>query len=99
MRLNPYPLHYRTAFAFSGIPYPHYPQLSLRSACPFGREYGLIVFRVIDTGRVGVGYFPESVLSPPDHNSTSGPPTSPIWLKPFSNLWLVQRNEIYHRFT
>jgi hypothetical protein len=33
-RLNPYPPHYRPAFASSTFLYPHSHQLSLRLACP-----------------------------------------------------------------
>ena len=33
-RFNRYPLHYRAAFAFSALLYPHYYQLSSQSACP-----------------------------------------------------------------
>jgi hypothetical protein len=46
--LNPYLLDYGATFAFSGIRYPHAQQLSLRSACPCGRTYGLTVFRAYD---------------------------------------------------
>src|SRR3546814_16042941 len=47
LRLNPYPSHYRPAFAFSTFLYPHHQQHSLRSACPEGRSYGLTVFHLI----------------------------------------------------
>jgi len=58
LRLNPYPSHYRTAFAFSDILYPRIHRLSLRLACPCGRIYGLTVFHVNNTGRLGGGSFP-----------------------------------------
>lgn len=32
--LNPYTFHYRRAFAFSAILYPHLQQLALQLACP-----------------------------------------------------------------
>ena len=41
---NPYPSHYRTAFAFSVFLYPQTHGLSLRSACPCGRDFGLTLF-------------------------------------------------------
>ena len=44
--MNPCPLHYKVAFAFSAIPYPHSQRLPLRSACPYGQEYGLDTFHL-----------------------------------------------------
>src|SRR5918992_6146427 len=40
-KLNPYPPHYRMAFAFSILPFPHVHGLALRVAFPFGRRTGL----------------------------------------------------------
>src|SRR3546814_7984755 len=40
LRLNPYPSHYRTAFAFSTFLYPHHQQHSLRSARSEERRVG-----------------------------------------------------------
>ena len=39
--LNPYPSHYRTAFASSIFPFPHIYRLALRLAFPCGRRTGL----------------------------------------------------------
>ena len=39
--LNPYPLHYRMAFASSILPFPHVYRLALRFAFPDGRRTGL----------------------------------------------------------
>jgi len=39
--LNPYPVHYRLAFAFSTILCPYLHRLPLRVAFPFGRDMGL----------------------------------------------------------
>ena len=38
---NPYPSHYRTAFASSILPFPHIYRLALRLAFPCGRRTGL----------------------------------------------------------
>jgi hypothetical protein len=47
--LNPYPLYYREAFAFSDFFYPHPIRPSLRSAYLIAKErYGLTLFRLID---------------------------------------------------
>ena len=43
-RLNPYPTHYRLAFAFSTILYPQSHRLALRLAFPRGENYGLTTF-------------------------------------------------------
>ena len=40
-QLNPYPAHYRPAFAFSTFLCPHLYQPPLRVAFPFGRDMGL----------------------------------------------------------
>ena len=49
LSLNPYPLHYRVAFAFSDFFYPHPIRPSLRSAYLVAKErYGLTLFRLID---------------------------------------------------
>ena len=41
---NPYPSHYKTAFAFSTILYPQSHRLALRLAFPKGKDYGLTTF-------------------------------------------------------
>ncbi len=41
LSLNPYPASYRSAFAFSTVPYPHPYRLPLRVAFPFRRDMGL----------------------------------------------------------
>src|SRR5262249_33686251 len=40
-RRNPYPAHYRLAFAFSVLLYPQYYRQTLRPACPRGSATGL----------------------------------------------------------
>jgi len=44
-RRNPYPPHYKAAFAFSTILYPQSHRLTLRLAFPKGEDYGLTTFR------------------------------------------------------
>src|SRR5258708_40212818 len=39
-----YPFHYRAAFAFSIILYPHPRRSLLRNSYPFGETYGLTTF-------------------------------------------------------
>jgi hypothetical protein len=44
-RRNPYPPHYKAAFAFSTILYPQSHWLASRLAFPKGENYGLTTFR------------------------------------------------------
>ena len=46
---NPYPPHYRAAFAFSDFPYPQPHRAALRLSYLFDKEcYGLTMFRLSD---------------------------------------------------
>jgi hypothetical protein len=62
-RLNPYPSHYRTAFAFSGFLYPHFQQLASRLARPKGRKYGLTLFPLNDQDGLDPASPPVAVAS------------------------------------
>ena len=44
-RLNPYPSHYRMAFASSRVLYPHRHWRALRHRFPLRERYGLTTFR------------------------------------------------------
>ena len=96
-RLNPYPLHYRTAFAFSTFLYPHRPQHSLRFACPKGRRYGLTVFHVSNQSGLDSA-FPPAVLCPCVPRAEKGIRPRTFWFKPVSILWLVPVNDVYQQF-
>jgi len=56
-RLNPYPPHYRAAFAFYAILYPHCQQFTLRFTCSLGfpleQQYGLTAFPICHTTGLG----------------------------------------------
>jgi hypothetical protein len=59
-----YPLHYRTAFAFSSLLYPLPRQLALRhSLPPRGRSIGLTLFRLYDTNDVVPACTPAASVS------------------------------------
>ncbi len=62
--LTPYPLHYKTAFAFSNLPCPPPQQLPLRVACPdvetSGQRYGFSEFRADDTSHLGSANTPKA---------------------------------------
>jgi len=99
LRLNPYPLHYRTAFAFSTILCPHRQQHSLRSACPEGQRYGFTVFRLSNKSKVrpclfAGGYLIRVCLLSRD---TSKPRT--ILVQACQHLWLVCVCGVYQQFT
>jgi hypothetical protein len=55
---NPYPSHYRIAFAFSALLDPQTHRHSLRSACPCGQDYGLTLFPPSDTSGLDLAYTP-----------------------------------------
>jgi hypothetical protein len=61
--LNPYPPHYRSAFASSAFLYPHSHQLSSRLACLNRRGYGLTTFRLNDTSGLGPAFPPAAPMS------------------------------------
>src|SRR5690606_32623279 len=63
LRLNPYPLHYRAAFAFSTILCPHPQRHSLRFACPEGQRYGFTMFHLIHTVGLGCAFSPVAFVS------------------------------------
>jgi hypothetical protein len=98
--LNPYPPYYRAAFAFSGIPYPHPRQPPLRLTFPVlptqnGWRYGLTVFRMDDSGRLGVGFIPAGVMASSGFFSQARAARIPFWSKPFSIFGLFGDNETF----
>ena len=57
--LNPYPFHYRMAFAFSNLSIPHLQQCALRFTCLERRRYGVSTFHINDPmSDLGVFYTP-----------------------------------------
>lgn len=80
-RLNPYPLHYRAAFAFSIFLYPTPHRLTLRFAVPHGRTPGLPRFTSVP--------FPEGLgpaYPPEDSRSASSDLTAlDLYLVPFGS--------------
>ena len=51
---NPYPPHYKGAFAFSILLYPHLHRLALRLAFPIGEDTGLPRFAWIPFNGLGL---------------------------------------------
>ena len=96
---NPYPPHYRMAFAFSILPCPHVYRLALRLAFPYGRRTGLPcsvsvtaewVRRALSTGSVAA------------HDKEARNPCtrySAVLAQAFQHLWLVFCDDVYRAFT
>ena len=88
-RLNPYPPHYRMAFASSGVPYPHPYRPPLRLAFPCGRDTGLPRSARVPLDELGSACPPvtrhlretKGELPPPGH--------LPFWSKPLSPFGLL----------
>lgn len=84
LRINPYPSHYRPAFAFSTFLYPHRQQHSLRFACPKGQRYGLTVFHMSNRGELGSAFSPVVVMSAQPQTERELSNYIAFWLKPVS---------------
>src|SRR3989475_4939768 len=96
---NPYPPHYRVAFASSILPFPHVCRLALRLAFPYGRRTGLPCSvsvthewgrRALSTGSVAA------------HDKERGNPCtcySALLAQAFQHLWLVFCDDVYRAFT
>src|SRR6267142_2191876 len=97
--LNPYPSHYRMAFASSILPLPHAYRLALRLAFPRGRRTGFPcsvsvtgewVRRALSTGSVYA------------HDKERGSPCAryvAVLAQAFQHLWLVFFDDVYQAFT
>src|SRR5712691_3061901 len=83
MRRNPYPIHYRPAFACSIIPSPHAHQPPLRLAFPGGGVRGYHVPRAYQSGR-GLAITPVVQRLREERSRTPLPDHVPFWFKPRS---------------
>src|SRR5215831_2145723 len=86
--LNPYPPHYRMAFASSLLPLPHVYRLALRLTFPRGRRTGLPCSVSVTTNGVGALCPPVALLPMTRKRGLLVPATVPFWLKPASTLGL-----------
>jgi hypothetical protein len=97
--LNPYPPHYKTAFAFSTFLCPHPHRLPLRE------KYGLTTFHAQTIEWVRFRLFAGGASSAVRELETLTPghlPFGPsLWalLSALQHLWLVSVNDVYQRFT
>ena len=97
--LNPYPPHYRMAFASSILPFPHIYRLALRLAFPDGRHTGLPCSVSVTTN--GVGALCPPVAWDAHDKETESPCTrySALLAQAFQHLWLVFCDDVYRAFT
>lgn len=96
---NPYPPHYRVAFASSLLPFPHAYRLALRLAFPCGRHTGLPCSVSVTANGVGA-------LCPPvawdAHDKEARSPCtrySAVLAQACQHLWLVFCDDVYRAFT
>jgi hypothetical protein len=94
---NPYPSHYRTAFAFSILLYPHPCRLALRLAFPVGGIRAYHVPHVYPDG-VGPAFSPVA-----GHlrqvNTQHLLLATHLLVQACRHLWLVYHHDVYQRFT
>ena len=96
-RLNPYPPHYKAAFAFSILLYPTPHRLALRFAVPRGRMPGLPRFPYVPSDGLGAVCPPVVVLSAIGERETPIPTTC-LLAQACQRLWLVGSHDVYPRF-
>jgi hypothetical protein len=86
---NPYPTHYRQAFAFSAVLYPPGHQCSLRLTCRFRQPFGFTLFRMnLRAGRTLPLRRRWFVHDGPVFKAHSSPLT--FWFKPISTFGLLK---------
>ena len=98
-RLNPYPPHYRMAFASSILPFPHIYRLALRLAFPCGRRTGLPCSVSVTHGWVRRALSTGSVDA---HDKEAESPCtrySALLAQACQHLWLVFCDDVYRAFT
>jgi len=99
MFFNPYPPHYRMAFAFSSFLYPHCHRRSLRFACrSVRRQYGLTMFHTRYMNRLDPAFSPVIFLSLCPYHANEQPITH-LLVQACQHLWLVKFHEVYQQFT
>ena len=96
---NPYPPHYRMAFASSILPFPHIYRLALRLTFPRGRHTGFPCSVSVTTHGGGA----RSPLGAWDaHDKARGNPctrSSAVLAQACQHLWLVFVDDVYRAFT
>ena len=94
MSFNPYPPHYRIAFASSFLFPPYRHQHALRLACPKGDGMGLPRSTYSTTNTLGPLSLPMGICPCRTTEYTSEPPTH-LLVQACQLLWLVNINDSY----
>jgi hypothetical protein len=97
--LNPYPPHYRMAFASSILLLPHVYRLALRLAFPRGRRTGLPCSVSVTTNGVGALYPPVAWDAHDKEGETPCTRYSALLAQACQHLWLVFVDDVYRAFT
>ena len=95
--LNPYPLHYKVAFACSSILYPLFHRLALRPPFPMGKHRAYHVPLEYLPG-LGLAFLPV-VLQLRQEKTKHLYLTTYLLVQAYQHLWLVSFDDIYQRFT
>src|SRR6516164_7280462 len=96
-RLNPYPVHYRPAFACSLLPYPLPHRLTLRRAFPRGRQRA---YHVPPMYQCGLGRASPPVVRHLRRGSSEPPDlTTYLLVQAIQHLAPVLCDDVYQRFT
>ena len=97
--LNPYPPHYRMAFASSILPFPHVHRLALRFAFPYGRRTGLPCSVSVTNEWVRHALSTGSRVAPDKTRKTPCTDSVTVLAQAFQHLWLVLLDDVYQAFT
>jgi hypothetical protein len=97
--LNPYPSHYRMAFASSILLLPHAYRLALRCAFPGGRRTGFPCSASITYGWVRRALSTGSVVAHDKEGRNPCTRYSAVLAQASQHLWLVFCDDVYRAFT
>jgi len=97
--LNPYPPHYKMAFASSILPFPHACRLALRLAFPCGRRTGFPCSVSVTTNGLGALYPPVACDAHDKGGENPCTRSSALLAQAFQHLWLVVFDDVYRAFT
>ncbi len=99
LRLNSYPPHYRTTFAFSILLYPQPHRLTLRLAFPVSGEVtGLPRSTYIPSDGLGAVYPPVELHLRQEISKFLNLSTC-FFAQAYQRLWLVANHDVYRQFT
>jgi hypothetical protein len=95
---NPYPPHYRTAFAFSILLYPQHLRVALRLPTSVEECYGLTVFVLSNMDGLGRSLFAGGLNVHDRGVDNPCASHTPFWFEPVSIFGSLVRNDVYREF-